>query len=270
MTAPLRQSPPPAVDASRADPITWASVRRSLLISGAIGAFLSFVGAFGSEGMPFALRTLMMVGMAWIGAAMGILAFRVAVRIKWTRGHRLLQGAVGAALMTPPMGLVVWGTTHLIAGNEAPLRALPNYLGITFVMCECMTVFVVFLNMRSSQMAAAQVALALTQAEAPPKFLERLPPKLRGAQVWAVEAEDHYLRLHTSLGQDLILLRLADAVDELAGIEGAQVHRSWWVARDAIADARRGDGRATLTLKDGSEVPVSRTYARTLRELNWI
>jgi DNA-binding LytR/AlgR family response regulator len=48
------------------------------------------------------------------------------------------------------------------------------------------------------------------------------------------------------------------------------VHRSWWVARDAIADARRGDGRATLTLRDGSEVPVSRTYAKILRDLGWI
>jgi DNA-binding LytR/AlgR family response regulator len=112
---------------------------------------------------------------------------------------------------------------------------------------------------------------SVTAASATPaKFLERLPLKLRGAEVWAVEAEDHYLRLHTSKGQDLILMRLADAVSELEGIEGAQVHRSWWVARDAIADARRGDGRATLTLKDGAEAPVSRTYARLLRERGWI
>ena len=107
-------------------------------------------------------------------------------------------------------------------------------------------------------------------APTPVKFLERLPLKLRGAEVWAVEAEDHYLRLHTSKGQDLILMRLADAVSELDGIEGTQVHRSWWVARDAIADAKRGDGRAVLTLKDGSEVPVSRTYAGELRDKGWI
>jgi DNA-binding LytR/AlgR family response regulator len=104
----------------------------------------------------------------------------------------------------------------------------------------------------------------------PPKFLDRLPLKLRGGEIWAVEAEDHYLRLHTSKGQDLILMRLSDAIDELEGIEGAQVHRSWWVARDAIVEAVRGDGRATLTLKDGAEVPVSRTYARLLRDRKWI
>jgi hypothetical protein len=258
VTDPPRPSPP--------DPITWAVVRRSMLIAGSIGAFLSFVGAFGSNGMPFLLRTPFMVAIAWIGAAIGIVTFRLAVRIPWTRGDRLLQGAVSGVLMTPLMAMIVWGATHAIAGAEAPVSAIPNYLGITLVMCLSITLFVAFMNIRSGQMTTAQAALA----PPPPKFLERLPLKLRGAEVWAVEAEDHYLRLHTSMGQDLILLRLADAVDELTGIEGAQVHRSWWVARDAIADARRGDGRATLVLKDGSEVPVSRTYAKIIRDLGWI
>ena len=39
--------------------------------------------------------------------------------------------------------------------------------------------------------------------------------ELRGAEIFAVEAEDHYLRLHTSRGSDLILMRLSDAVAEL-------------------------------------------------------
>ena len=85
----------------------------------------------------------------------------------------------------------------------------------------------------------------------------------------AVEAEDHYLRLHTSRGQDLILMRLSDAIAELEGIEGAQTHRSWWVAKGAVEDARRGDGRAVLSLKGGVEAPVSRAYAKALREAGW-
>ena len=56
---------------------------------------------------------------------------------------------------------------------------------------------------------------------------------------------------------------------ELEGIEGAQTHRSWWVAKDAVEAAKRGDGRAVLTLKGGAEVPVSRAYARGLREAGW-
>jgi hypothetical protein len=245
------------------DPITWASVRRTALVSGLIGAFLSFVRAFGSGELPFLPRTAFMVALAWAGAGLGIVFFRLAVRLRWTGERRLLQGAIAAAAMTPAMTLVVWGATGLISRGGAQLDELPGYLGVTFVMCQAMTLFAVFMNMRAGKQPQSL-------PEAPPRFLERLPPRLAGSELWAVESEDHYLRLHTSGGQDLILMRLADAVAELEGIEGTQVHRSWWVARDAIVGAERGEGRATLTLKDGSQVPVSRTYAKVLREKGWI
>jgi len=110
---------------------------------------------------------------------------------------------------------------------------------------------------------------AAPAAASPPKFLARMPAKLAGAELWAVEAEDHYLRLRTSLGQDLILMRLSDAIGELEGIEGARTHRSWWVAKAAVRGVERDDGRATLVLPDGAEAPVSRAYARVLRTAGW-
>ena len=64
-------------------------------------------------------------------------------------------------------------------------------------------------------------------------------------------------------------MRLADAIAELDGIEGAQTHRSWWVAKAAVAGAERMEGRAVLTLKDGAEVPVSRGFAEGLRAAGW-
>jgi len=75
--------------------------------------------------------------------------------------------------------------------------------------------------------------------------------------------------VHTELGSDLILMRLSDAVTELEGLEGAQTHRSWWVAKGAVRGASRGDGRATLLLEGGLTAPVSRSYAATLREAGW-
>jgi hypothetical protein len=103
----------------------------------------------------------------------------------------------------------------------------------------------------------------------PARFPDRLPMKLRGAAIRAVQAEDHYLRIHTDRGSDLILMRLADALEELEGLEGAQTHRSWWVAREAVRDVARGDGRATLSLDGGLTAPVSRRYARALRDAGW-
>ena len=63
---------------------------------------------------------------------------------------------------------------------------------------------------------------------------------------------------------------MADAIAELDGIEGAQVHRSWWVAKDAVAEIKRADRRVTLVLKDGAEAPVSRPNISALRESGWM
>ena len=54
----------------------------------------------------------------------------------------------------------------------------------------------------------------------------------------------------------------ADAMAELDGVDGVQVHRSYWVARKAVEGAVRRNGRHYVTLIDGSEVPVSRSYRR--------
>jgi len=265
MTASLRDKA--ANREPQTDPVDSDAVLRTLITASAVGAFLGFVGAFNTWKLPLLVREPYMMAMAVATTFPGILMFRLTCRIPWTGNRRFLQGALSGLFLTPFVAVLIWATDWLLPGGGDPVSALPAYALNTFVVCEVMTLGSVAVNRRAQLAAQLQ---ALTHQQKPPKFLERLPLKLRGAEVWAVEAEDHYLRLHTSKGQDLILLRLADAIDELAGIEGAQVHRSWWVARDAIADARRGDGRATLTLKDGSEVPVSRTYAKIIRDLGWI
>ena len=238
----------------------------SLLIPAVlVGAFLSFVGAFGTRDMPLPLRTIFMIAISAVATLLGFLAFRATERLAWARRAYWRHGLAAAAVMTVPMGLVVWSAVNLVApaGRGPALRHIPDYLVVSLVTSAFFCLFVAWARRNEGRVAQPD-------APAPPRFLDRLPLKLRGAEVWAVEAEDHYLRLHTSKGQDLILMRLADAVAELDGIEGLQVHRSWWVAREAIVDARRGDGRAVLTLKDGAQVPVSRTYAGELRARGWI
>ena len=160
---------------------------------------------------------------------------------------------------------VIVGMDWMTQGRLSFTRDFLQDFPVVLVVCLTMSVIAPVLNHQAKAAKAAQSG----PEPAPPRFLDRLPLKLRGAEVWAVEAEDHYLRLHTSKGQELILLRLSDAIDELAGLEGEQVHRSWWVARQGLADAERGDGRAVLTLKNGVKAPVSRTYAKILRDKGW-
>jgi DNA-binding LytR/AlgR family response regulator len=101
-------------------------------------------------------------------------------------------------------------------------------------------------------------------APARSSFHARLPAELDG-RLLCLEQEDHYLRVHTTTGRALIHARMADAAREL-GAEGLRVHRSWWVARDAVAALERpGDGRLQLRLTDGRVVPVGKTYRDRVR-----
>ena len=100
-------------------------------------------------------------------------------------------------------------------------------------------------------------------------FLRRIPAKL-GTGLIHIEVEDHYLRVHTNLGSDLILFRMADAVAELDPMLGRQVHRSYWVARRAVASIKRDKYRTRIVLTTGVQIPVSRTYLPALREAGWL
>jgi len=238
----------------------WAGWARGLAIGLAAAVFMSVVGAFSSGRVTFPIRLgywlfLILAGWLW-GAFVSRFIFRTSMLGlgAWQRV------AIASLALSIPFTVVVAIASTVVLGAHFELADIPGLIGSVLTVSWAMIAINVLVDRRVDTIASAT----------PAKFLERLPLKLRGAEVWAVEAEDHYLRLHTSKGQDLILMRLADAVSELQGIEGAQVHRSWWVARDAIADAKRGDGRATLTLKDGAEAPVSRTYARLLRERGWL
>jgi hypothetical protein len=115
---------------------------------------------------------------------------------------------------------------------------------------------------------SVQAAPSLPPGPAGEALLRRLKPEARGA-LWALEMEDHYLRVHTSAGNDLILYRLNDALAEVAGLDGRQVHRSYWVAREAVATTERDGRRRLLVLKNGLKVPVSRANLSELRGAGW-
>jgi DNA-binding LytR/AlgR family response regulator len=123
------------------------------------------------------------------------------------------------------------------------------------------------------QLILAIVAFALTRpapapsvSSAAPKFLDKLPPHLSGKLI-ALEAQDHYLKVHTERGTHMMLMRLSDAAAELS--EGLQVHRGWWVADDSVTRAETNAGRTILHLSNGLIVPVSRTYLHAVRSNGW-
>jgi DNA-binding LytR/AlgR family response regulator len=106
-------------------------------------------------------------------------------------------------------------------------------------------------------------AAAPAMPETPP-LLRRLKPENRG-QLQHLSVEDHYTLVKTSRGKELILLRFSDALGEIGMTAGLQVHRSHWVADAFVTNLNRANGKLSLVLADGTEIPVSRTYAADVR-----
>lgn len=97
------------------------------------------------------------------------------------------------------------------------------------------------------------------------RFLSRLPDHL-GADLLYLQMEDHYLRATTASGTGLILIRFRDALNELSDYEGMQVHRSWWVARNAVTRLNKQGRKIELLMKDGSIIPVSAAYRKEVED----
>jgi hypothetical protein len=84
-------------------------------------------------------------------------------------------------------------------------------------------------------------------------------------RVVAVQAEDHYIRVHIDDGSSrLIYRRFADALSELRDLDGMQVHRSFWVKRSAIANSVHEGSNLRLQLTGGLMVPVSQKHRALL------
>jgi DNA-binding LytR/AlgR family response regulator len=104
--------------------------------------------------------------------------------------------------------------------------------------------------------AGAKTEKASSSPDAPPLF-GRLPRRLRGRLLY-LSMQDHYVDVHTDRGAALVLMRLADAIRETGDVAGLHIHRSHWVALEAVEGVKRRDGKLFLEMADGALLPVSR------------
>lgn len=95
-------------------------------------------------------------------------------------------------------------------------------------------------------------------------FLARLPRAI-GDDLVVVSSDMHYLHVHTTKGQCMLLGTLREVAEEL-GEAGMLVHRSHWVAREHVEKLVR-DGRSWLCqLTNGLRVPVSRRKRKAVAD----
>ena len=225
-----------------------------------ISAMLTFFGVYDHDS-PAWVRFLMWVVTCTVGVTTSDFVIPLIFQRKMAGDVLPVQAITAAAIISVPVLLSLYLFMGLF-GFWLPMHLLP----LQFIYVFAISLVLTLAAMLISRARRPVPGTAPVPADAARRFLERLPLKYRGADLWAVSSEDHYLRVHTSRGEELILMRLADALRELDGAGGVQTHRSWWVAKDGVQETRRDNGKLMLVLKSGAEAPVSRTYQQDVRK----
>lgn len=196
----------------------------------------------------------------------GLFATIFLVRLILPRiGARFPAIVLGAVLAAIPITVEVWLADLVFSGSPTwTLAGFGSLYGMCVVIAVSVTAIYDVASPKSGEdTPPVPVADDADPGEAP--FLRRLPARL-GKELVSLQAQDHYLEVTTANGRDLILMRLSDAEEELTAYHGMRVHRSWWVARSAVAGIETAGDRMSVRLSNDVIVPVSRGKRPAVRK----
>ena len=94
---------------------------------------------------------------------------------------------------------------------------------------------------------------------AKPAIFKRLSRYRHSSKILSLTAQDHYVEVTTDHGAELCVIRLRDAIAEAAPIDGFLIHRSHWIAVDAITRFDDTGSQPTVTLCNGKRFRVSKS-----------
>ena len=262
-------------------PFTLRELRRSLAGQGAalVGLVLlfAFIGPFGTyDSLGLAGRIgywAVAMGGNWLVCGSIMMLALVMVGGHSMRRRALVTAAAAPVAAGPGTGVVFAAEALFRPGYAAGITVPMIYLSVAVLMLviglSVVTAIEVRRRLAEGSAAAADAGPAeASSAGAGPapgaRFLDRLPEKL-GRDLVYLKTADHYVEAFTTAGSTLVLMRFVDALAELDGAGGLQVHRSYWVAHRHVEGAARRDGRTTLRLTGGHEVPVSRSHMAAVR-----
>lgn len=177
---------------------------------------------------------------------------------------RIVGGLIGGI----PIGFFVWLVNKYIGATEVgSLQGLILMMGYTIPISAAVSIL--YYLIASSFETGTSTASSNQSLELPTvtnsAFFKRLPVEL-GKDIISLQAQDHYIKVTTTKGSEMILLRLADAEAELSEIPGIRVHRSWWIAQKHAKGFSRKNSKQMLELSNGESVPVSRSYAKLVKD----
>ena len=250
--------------ASRTNPRRpWRRISLDLLLVGVVGLVMAQLGPYRTIDTPTALRTAYWLLAAFGSGLAGIFMERLlAERVSgfWART------VAASVIVTPPVTLYIYVLNAVMLDLPRRWWLMPQ------LAWQVLVVMLLLMTLRGllwRRVVETRTVVMPPLPEAERDFRLRLSAKRRSARLIALEAEDHYVRVHTDAGSELLAMRFTDAVEELARAYGYRVHRSWWVVADAIEGVRWTRGGGEVRLTGGLVAPVSRSYAGSLKAGGW-
>ena len=232
---------------------------RTVVALTGVGLVLGLSGPFGTYGgMPPGGRIVYWLVITFATFGVGMLTAQLVAEN--TPLRRL--GPLPAHALAAIVGGVPVTATVLLVNRLGGVHFAESWSGVAelYVYCAAISVCVTVL------FAAYEVSEARkTDKPQAPVLLKRLPIELRGT-LSHLSMQDHYVDVVTDKGSKLVLLRLADAIAETEPVPGLQIHRSHWVALDAVTRTLRDGDRHFVEMKDGARLPISRSSLPAARE----
>ena len=241
----------------------WQPVWLDLLLLGLVGLVMSELGPYRTIDAPHGLRMAYWLLAVFGSGLAGIIVDRAMserVRSFW------LRILVVSVVITPPVTLYIYALNALILDLPRRWWLLPQ------LAWQVLVVMLLLMTLRAllrRRVVETRTVVVPPLPEAERDFRLRLSAKRRAARLIAVEADDHYVRVHTDAGSELVTMRFSEAVEELSRAYGYRLHRSWWVAAEAIEAVRWTRGGGEVRLAGGTVAPVSRSYAAALKSAGW-
>lgn len=243
-------------------PERWASVLGWATLA---GLEFGFIGPFGSYASPVFTRLAYWTALFWAGSLILWPCVVAGLLLGPRRGFPpLFSGAAVMLVACVPLAALGAAATALFwPMRAAGMRAFEWYWLTVVVALPAMGGLVWL------ELGRKNLIPSLFRFGRPRKTVTALPDHLL-AHALCLQMEDHHVRVHLHGRSSLHFGVMRDVVAGLDPGRGLQVHRSWWVARDAVRRWHR-DGRAfTLELVNGLEVPVARNRVAILRAEGWL
>lgn len=200
------------------------------------------------------------IGTSWL---MSMMCFAYLVPRRIAPGVAI---AVGSLAAMPAIFVIIY-LVQIVIGFPVDPSFIPTLLASIWLICIAVSWLYFVVSLGESK--AQPVEVRGVESGVPP-LNRQLPATFRDAEIVAIQADDHYVQIHTNKGVHMHYMRLRDAIELMSGTPGVRVHRSWWVNESAISRVRREGGNWRLDTEYASDISVSRSGLAQLKALGHI